>query len=137
LPDRAQIIYFNALGIIVKFSKMFWCDQFLGLTEFLNTTEIEECDDELSGQNTYNKIIIDIYHKNGENWLQHCPLPCSQKVFDLNYQLFHKNNINGPICRVTGVSFIKHFVIITDKRVKELWCLYLSIFKSSIYLPVS
>jgi hypothetical protein len=116
-------INFNSLGIIVKFSKMFWYDQFLGLTDFLNTTEIEECDDEISGRNTYKKIILETYFPNKEKWLQQCPMPCTQKVFDFNYKMYHKNSIHEPICRNLGLIVIKHFIFITDRRVKKLWCL--------------
>jgi|APCry1669190288_1035285.scaffolds.fasta_scaffold151956_1 hypothetical protein len=81
--------------------------QFLGLTEFLNSTEIKECKDEMSGQNTLKKIFLEAYFQNKERWIQHCPLPCTQKLFDFNYQMYHNNNILEIIDGKSGVNMIK------------------------------
>jgi hypothetical protein len=104
--------------LLKKFSIIFCYDQFLGLTEFLNSTEIEECDDEPSGRNTFNKIFMDTYLMNKEKWLQHCPLPCKQKVFDFDYQMHHKNNILQLTDTAPGLNFIKHFILKTETGIK-------------------
>jgi hypothetical protein len=55
---------------------------------------------------------------NKEKWLQHCPLPCKQKVFDFNYQMHHKNNILEPTDSAPGLNFIKHFILKTEIGIK-------------------
>jgi hypothetical protein len=62
---------------------------------------------------------MDTYFMNKEIWLKHCPLPCAQKVFGFNYQMFHKNNIIEPIGKAPGANVIKHFVFSTERWVKK------------------
>ena len=89
---------------------------FLGLTEFLNSTEIGECGDENSGRRIFDKIFIEKYFINKEKWLQQCPLPCMQKLFDFNYQMFHKNSIPASIGGKPSINAIKLFSSLTGVK---------------------
>ena len=76
--------------------KKHFIDSFTGLTEFLKTSLMPECQDAPSGRNTFEEFFVKTYFKNQADWFQRCPLSCSQTVFDVSLQRYHENNLPEP-----------------------------------------
>ena len=95
-----------------------------GLTEFFNTSTLPECDDENSGRKTYQEFYVNLYNKNREDWLQTCPLPCNQTVYDIDLQRYHKYNMPNPILDKDGklgvMLKLKYETLAVEEQVETL-----------------
>jgi len=94
------------------------------LTEFLNTSSMPECNDEPSGQNTYAEFYVKMYNNNREDWLNTCPIPCNQTVYDIDLQRYHRYNMPKPIKDESGQQGImlslKYENLATEEQVETL-----------------
>ncbi len=80
------------------------------MEEFINSAhKFGECRDKDAANNTLNKFIETIFSMGREKWLRSCPLPCHQKVYDVNVQKFHSNSMSSVNWSANAVHLFLSF----------------------------
>ena len=106
----------------MKFGTPFFSIQ--GLSEFLNISSLQECNDSSSANNTYQEFYRKMFYGNKEDWLQRCPLPCMQTVYDIGLQRYHKYNVPFAIVDNSGkpgvLLSLKYENLATEEQVETL-----------------
>ncbi len=74
-----------------------------------NTDKFENCRDADAAKNTIRKFTNTIFTKEREKWLRFCPVPCQQKVYDVNVQKYHSNSMSSEKSNPKSVYLFLHY----------------------------
>ena len=83
-----------------------------------------ECNNSSAAWNTYEEFYLKMFYRHKEDWLQRCPLPCKQTVYDVDFQRYHKYNMPKPTVDKSGKTGVllslKYENLATEEQVETL-----------------